>query len=75
MARQLKSMSPHNTTVAQSASDRASRMPPWQPSDNLQVSEHHPILRVGLTLRNAIAGLRKAVQPQQLGAFWETSKW
>jgi hypothetical protein len=71
MARQLKSMSHHNTIIAQSASDRASRMPPWQSSDNFQVSEHHPILRVELTLHNTIAGLRKAVRP----AFCETSKW
>lgn len=46
-------------------------MPPWQSSDNFQVSEHHPILRVGLTLHNPIAGLRKAVRPQELGWFLE----
>ena len=46
-------------------------MPPWQSSDNFQVSEHHPILRAGLTLHNPIAGLRKAVRPQELGWFLE----
>ena len=49
-------------------------MPPWQSSDNFQLSEHHPILRVGLTLHNPIAGLRKAVRPQELGGFWEINK-
>jgi hypothetical protein len=62
-ARQLKSMSHRNTTIAQSTSGRAIRtMPAWQSNDYFQVSEHLPILRVGLTLHKPIAGLRRAAQ-------------